>query len=64
MRSGDWVGYANITTTSRCLSTTRVRLQRARALFEAHRSGEAGSDDVQGVSEKHLHLYVDRSRTL
>jgi integrase len=32
----DWLGHANITTTSRYLSTTRVRLQRARVVFEAH----------------------------
>ena len=31
----DWLGHANITTTSRYLSTTRVRLQRARVKFEA-----------------------------
>jgi integrase len=41
----DWLGHANITTTSRYLSTTRVRLQRARAVFELRRSGLA-----EGVS--------------
>src|SRR5207244_2163732 len=33
----DWLGHANITTTSRYLATTRVRLQRTMASFEAHR---------------------------
>jgi len=33
----DWLGHANITTTSRYLATTRVRLRRARVAFEARR---------------------------
>ena len=34
----DWLGHANITTTSRYLATTRVTLQQARKKFEQHRS--------------------------
>jgi integrase len=36
----DWLGHANITTTSRYLSTTRVRLQKAREIFERRRALE------------------------
>jgi integrase len=34
----DWLGHANITTTSRYLATTRTTLQQARKKFEQHRS--------------------------
>jgi integrase len=34
----DWLGHANITTTSRYLATTRTTLQQARRKFEQHRS--------------------------
>jgi integrase len=34
----DWLGDANITTTSRYLATTRTTLQQARKKFEQHRS--------------------------
>jgi integrase len=33
----DWLGHANITTTSRYLATTRTTLQQARKKFEQHR---------------------------
>lgn len=33
----DWLGHANITTTSRYLSTTRTRLQKVSRQFEEHR---------------------------
>jgi integrase len=34
----DWLGHANIATTSRYLATTRTTLQQARKKFEQHRS--------------------------
>jgi integrase len=34
----DWLGHANITTTSRDLATTRTTLQQARKKYEQHRS--------------------------
>jgi site-specific recombinase XerD len=33
----DWLGHANITTTSRYLCTTRTRLQSVSRRFEEHR---------------------------
>ena len=39
----DWLGHANITTTSRYLSTTRTRLQSVSKRFEAHRGTEVQS---------------------
>jgi integrase len=48
----DWLGHANITTTSRYLSTTRVRLQRARAKFETHdrSAGRPLAPSISGVA--------------
>jgi hypothetical protein len=34
----DWLGHANITTTSRYLATTRTTLQQAPKKFEQHRA--------------------------
>lgn len=37
----DWLGHADMATTSRYLATTRVGLQQARKVFELHRAGFA-----------------------
>ena len=42
----DWLGHANITTTSQYLKSTPVRLQKVRAMFEK-RQDEAGQDPAR-----------------
>jgi integrase len=37
----DWLGHADMATTSKYLATTRVGLQQARRVFEQHRAGFA-----------------------
>ena len=54
----DWLGHANITTTSRYLATTRVRLQRTRERFERHTALSERSEAVdrmttQGAPSRH-----------
>ena len=46
----DWLGHANITTTSRYLKSTPVRLQKVRALFEKRKEKVEGSEGEELVA--------------
>jgi integrase len=57
----DWLGHANITTTSRYLATTRTTLQQARKKFEQHRSrctsvAQTGQPATQPASDENSQL--------
>jgi integrase len=45
----DWLGHANITTTSRYLATTRTTLQQARKKFEQSRRGTHVAQTAQSA---------------
>ena len=47
----DWLGHADLATTSRYLSTTRVGLQQARKVFEQHRALFAHDSHTEGSEE-------------
>jgi integrase len=63
----DWLGHADMATTSRYLATTRVGLQQARRVFVQHRAGfargshnlvaEAPSDGAPATTENHLNSW-------
>lgn len=51
----DWLGHANITTTSRYLATTRVRLQHTLRKFEQHRRESASPGGRPSVGDSADH---------
>ena len=46
----DWLGHANITTTSQYLKSTPVRLQKVKALFEKRTEKVLGSEGEELVA--------------
>jgi integrase len=51
----DWLGHANITTTSRYLATTRVRLQRTLVAFESNGRSRRAQEASTGAEVSKIH---------